>query len=295
MLDHVNAPPDIETATAAYAGRFSGPIGDFLLDGQDQGVRLLLSGLPLEGAQVLDVGGGHAQLTPLLLGLGVDVWVQGSAPSCAERLARWSDGAEGRLHFVTSSLLDLPFADRAFDLVIGIRLLAHVQRWEALLAEMSRVCRRYLLVEYPPIKSANALAPLLFTVKRFVEHDTRHFACFSMRQLAPVIRDLGFSDITQYNQFLMPMVLHRALRRPDLSQRIEAWGHRLGLTRALGGPALLLAKRPSERSATRASSQPPSPRCARSVDLEQGNDRPLYGTVAPSDRASVRGREYVDQ
>lgn len=293
MLDHLTAPPDIETATAAYADRFAGPIGAFLLDVQDQGVRRLLSGLPLKGAQVLDVGGGHAQLTPLLLALGVDVWVQGSAPSCAERLARWSDGAGGRLHFVTSSLLALPFPDRAFDLVIGIRLLAHVERWEALLAEMARVCRRYLLVEYPPIKSANALAPLLFAVKRFVEQDTRHFACFSMRQLAPVIRGLGFADITQYNQFLMPIVLHRALRRPDLSQRVEAWGQRLGLTRALGGPTLLLAQRPSERSATEASLRRPSRRCAGLVDPDI--DRLSWGDDSPHHRVPVRHRDRIDQ
>jgi SAM-dependent methyltransferase len=199
------------------------------------------------------------------------------------------------LHFVTSSLLALPFPDRTFDLVIGIRLLDHVEPWEALLAEMARVCRRYMLVEYPPIKSANALAPLLFAVKRFVEPDTRHFACFSMRQLAPVIRDLGFTDMTQYNQFLMPIVLHRALRRPDLSQRVEAWGHRLGLTRALGGPALLLAQRPSARSATDASLRRRSRRCADLVDPVPEIDRRSSGDGSPNDRVSVRRRDHIAQ
>ena len=238
-------------------------------------------GLPLKGGRVsMSVAGMPAHAT------ASGTWCRGlgSGPRAflSERLVRWSDGAGGRLHFVTSSLLALPFPDRAFDLVIGIRLLAHVQRWEALLAEMARVCRRYMLVEYPPIKSANALAPLLFAVKRFVEPDSRHFNCFSMRQLAPVIRDLGFTGITQYNQFLMPIVLHRALGRPDLSQRVEAWGHRLGLTRALGGPALLLAQRPSERSATEASSQRPARRCTGLVDPAPGRDRLVCGNGSPT-------------
>jgi SAM-dependent methyltransferase len=284
-LNHASASPDIETATAAYANRFAGPTGTYLLEVQAEAVQRLLSGLSLEGARVLDVGGGHAQLTPLLLALGVHVWVQGSAPSCAERLARWKDGAEGRLHFVTSSLWALPFADRTFDLVIGIRLLAHVQRWDVLLAEMGRVCRRYLLVEYPPSMSANALEPLLFGVKRLVEHDTRRFACFSMGQLAPVLRSLGFADITQHNQLLMPMVLHRILRRPDLSRRVEAWGLRLGLTRMLGGPALLLAQRPSARSGNGACPQRPSDRFAGSIDSEPGLDRRVCGHGSPNDRA----------
>lgn len=284
MLDQFALPPDIETATTAYACRFAGPIGAFLLNVQSEGVRRLLSGLPLEGGQVLDVGGGHAQLTHLLLALGVDVWVQGSAASCAERLAPWKERAQGRLHFVTSSLWSLPFADRAFDLVIGIRLLAHVERWEALLAEMARVCRRCLLVDYPPSRSMNALEPWLLGLKRFVEHDTRHFARYSMVQLAPVLHDLGFADITQHNQLLMPLVLHRVIKRPELSRRVEGWGDRLGLTRMLGSPALLLAQRPAARSAAGASSQPPSERYASAVDSTPDVDNRVYSSGSPHDR-----------
>ena len=282
MLDDATAPPDIETSTAAYADRFSGPIGAYLLDVQSEGVRSLLAGMPLKGGRVLEVGGGHAQLTHLLLTLGVEVWIQGSAPSCAERLGPLWNEAEGRLHFVTSSLWALPFADRTFDLVIGIRLLAHVERWEALLAEMARVCRRCLVVEYPPITSANALEPWLFTLKRLVEHNTRPFACFSMGQLTPILRDLGFAVITQYKQFLMPMVVHRILKRPDLSRRVEGWAHRLGLTRKLGGPALLLAQRPPAPSETLDSPQRPPDRFSAVADPDSAIDYPYAATASGS-------------
>jgi ubiquinone/menaquinone biosynthesis C-methylase UbiE len=242
MLDHDTTTPDIETSSAAYARRFSGPVGAYMLDVQAAAVRRLLSRARLQGGRVLDVGGGHAQLTRLLLSLGFEVWVQGSAASCAERLGPLMDGAEGRLHFVTSSLWALPFADRTFDLVVGIRLLAHVERWQALLAEMARVCRQGLLVEYAPVMSANLLEPWLFTLKRRIEGNTRPFLCYSMRQLAPVLRDLGFAGFSEQKQFLMPMVIHRKLKRPGLSRRIEAWTGGWGLTRVLGSPALLLAQ-----------------------------------------------------
>jgi glycosyltransferase involved in cell wall biosynthesis/ubiquinone/menaquinone biosynthesis C-methylase UbiE len=246
-LDHDTTTPDIETAGAAYARRFAGPVGAYLLGVQAEAVRRLLSRARLGGGRrrVLDVGGGHAQLTRLLLALGFEVWVQGSAPSCAERLALLMDEAEGRLHFVTSSLWALPFADRTFDLVVGIRLLAHVDRWQALLTEMARVCRECLLVEYAPVMSANLLEPWLFALKRRMEGNTRPFLCYSMRQLAPVLRDLGFDDLSQQKQFLMPMVIHRKLKRPDLSRRIETWAGGLGVTRVLGSPALILAQRAS--------------------------------------------------
>ena len=223
MVHDDPAVPDIETASDAYALRFSGPVGDYLLDVQAKTVQRLLSEAAIKGGRVLDVGGGHAQLTRLLLALGFEVWVQGSTPSCAERLVPLMHEAEGRLHFVTSSLWSLPFADRAFDLVVGIRLLAHVDRWQALLAEMGRVCRQAVLVDFPPIVSANVLEPWLFALKRRLEGNTRRFRCYSMRQMAPVLRDLGFVDLLQHKQFLAPMVVHRRLRRPDLSRQIEAW------------------------------------------------------------------------
>ena len=238
------AVPDIETASDAYALRFSGPVGDYLLDVQAKTVQRLLSEAAIRGGRVLDVGGGHAQLTPLLLALGFEVWVQGSTPSCAERLVPLMQEAEGRLHFVASSLWSLPFADRAFDLVVGIRLLAHVDRWQALLAEMGRVCRRAVLVDFPPIVSANLVEPWLFALKRRLEGNTRRFRCYSMRQMAPVLRDLGFVDLLQHKQFLAPMVVHRRLRRPDLSRQIEAWCGSFRLTNLLGSPTLLLARRP---------------------------------------------------
>ncbi|MGH6921517.1 MAG: glycosyltransferase [Geminicoccaceae bacterium] len=244
MIDDDTRTPDIETAGAGYAWRFSGPVGAYLLDVQAQAARRLLSDVARPGGRVLDVGGGHAQLTRLLLALGFEVWVQGSAASCAERLRPLMDEAEGRLHFVTSSLWALPFPDRAFDLVVGIRLLAHVARWQALLAEMARVCGQCLLLEYAPIMSANAFEPLLFPLKRRLEGNTRRFRCYSMGQMSHVLHDLGFVDVTQRKQFLMPMVIHRSLRRPGLSRRVEAWCGGLGLTGLLGNPALLLAKRP---------------------------------------------------
>jgi glycosyltransferase involved in cell wall biosynthesis len=243
-LEHDVTTPDVETSSAAYARRFAGPVGTYLLDVQAETAHRLLSGIAFQGRRALDVGGGHGQLTRLLLAQGFDVWVQGSAASCAARLVPLIDEAGGRLHFVTSSLWSLPFADRTFDLVVGIRLLAHVQRWQALVAEMARVCRQCLLLEYAPTISANALEPLLFSLKRRLEGDTRPFFCYSQRQLAPVLCDLGFIDVNQRKQLLVPMVIHRTLKRPSLSREVEAWCGGLRLTDLLGNPALLLAKRP---------------------------------------------------
>jgi glycosyltransferase involved in cell wall biosynthesis/SAM-dependent methyltransferase len=245
MLEHDTTTPDVETASEGYARRFSGPAGAYFLGVQAEAARELLSGTTAR-ARVLDVGGGHAQLTPMLLDLGFDVWVQGSAPVCRDRLRALAACPEhrGRVHFVTSSLWALPFADASFDLVLGIRLLAHVDRWRELLREMARVCRHQLLLDYPPTMSANVLERWLFRFKRQFEGNTRPFFCYSDGTLAQALHGLGFARLSQRKQFFMPMVVHRALSREGASRALESASRTLGLTRLFGAPVLLLAERP---------------------------------------------------
>jgi glycosyltransferase involved in cell wall biosynthesis len=246
MLEHDTTTPDIETSSEAYARRFAGPAGAYFLGVQAEAARQLLSGT-IGGARVLDVGGGHAQLTPVLLDLGFDVWVQGSAPACSERLGALIARPEhrGRVHFVTSSLWALPFPDASFDLVLGIRLLAHVERWQELLREMARVCRHRLLLDYPPTMSVNAFERWMFRFKRQFEGNTRPFFCYPNGTLAEALHGLGFARLSRRKQFFLPMVVHRALARQGLSRALESASRSLGLTRLFGAPVLLLAERPA--------------------------------------------------
>lgn len=240
--DHDTVTPDVETSGVVYEGRFGGAVGQFLLESQEQAVaRLLAEDLPRQ-PRVLEVGGGHGQLTPFLLERGCRVWVHGSAPSCARRIRPLLQAHPDRLGFVSASLWSLPFPDDAFDLVIAIRLLAHVERWEELLAEMSRVCRGRLLVDFPPRAGLNLLQPLLFPLKRRSEGTTRPYFSYSQHDLTRFLAHFGFHRFTCERLFGMPMVVHRILGRPDLSRSIEAGARKLGITRVMGGPALMLAR-----------------------------------------------------
>lgn len=246
-LEHDTLTPDIETSSDGYARRFDGPVGRFLLDSQEQAVDRLLGPKPGQGQTpqtVLEVGGGHGQLTPMLLRRGCRVWVQGSRATCADRLQPlMREDAGQRLRFVASNLWSLPFRDGAFDAVIAIRLMAHVERWRELLAEMARVCRHRLLIDYPPRSGANVLEPLLFSVKRRLEGNTRPYFCYTDQELTGALRALGFDRIHVERQFGVPMVVHRTLRRPAASYALERLSRSIGATRLLGGPALLMAER----------------------------------------------------
>lgn len=237
------APPletaDVETSSEGYAGRFAGPVGRWLLAEQERATLRLLEGLP--GRRVLDVGGGHGQLTGPLLSHGYDVTVFGSDPVCAARLEAYLKGP--RCRFEWGDLLALPYRDRAFDLVLSYRLLPHVTRWRALVAELCRVADRAVLADFPTLASVNVLTPRLFGMKKRLEGNTRPYTLFREAEVAEAFAAAGFRPTGRAPQFTLPMVLHRTLRAPALSAAAEALCRGVGLTRRYGSPVIVRMQR----------------------------------------------------
>lgn len=232
-------PADIETASDGYAARFAGPAGAWMLERQRAIVLAMLKDRP--GATVLDVGGGHAQLALPLAAAGYKVTVQGSAPSCANRVR--AEIETGRVAFVCSPLLALPFPDRAFDVVVSIRLLPHCPEWPRLIAELCRVARRAVIVDYPAWRSVNVVSGALFGLKKKVEGNTRPFRLFTHGEVRRAFAQHGFSKHWKKGQFVFPMVVHRKLAAPAVSQALEGAAGALGLGWLAGSPVLLKAVR----------------------------------------------------
>lgn len=223
---------DIETSSDAYAARFAGRAGAWMLSVQE---RLALEMVRAADARtVLDVGGGHGQLARPLCRDGYDVTVLGSDPACARRIQDLVDA--GRCRFVTGNVIDLPFADRSFDAVLSFRLVMHCGSWPKLVAELCRVARRAVIVDYPLQSGLNALAPWLFGAKKKLEKNTRTWRNFRHGELADAFARNGFRPASRAGQFLFPMVLHRSLNCPALSSALEA--ATLGLNRRLGSPVI---------------------------------------------------------
>lgn len=234
--------PDIATSTRDYATRFAGPGGRYLLDIQRDGIlHLLNDGHSLEGRTVLDVGGGHAQLAGPLTGLGCKVTVAGSDPSCAEQLR--ADPFADRIAFQSANLLDLPFADGQFDTVISIRLLAHMNSWEKLIAELCRVARHTVIVDYPTYRSLNALSAATFPVKKAIEKNTRAFHTFRNSVIRRAFARNGFDCTARNAQSVIPMGFHRLLGQFGAVRSIENGFRTAGVARLFGNPVLLRADR----------------------------------------------------
>lgn len=229
---------DVETASDDYASRFKGPVGAWLLEVQQRAVSGLLG--PAAGRTLLDVGGGHGQLAGPLARAGWRVTVQGSEPSCSRRIEPLI--AAGTVRFVTADSLALPFPDRSFDAVVSVRLLPHCERWPALVAELCRVARGAVIVDYPTSESLNRVAPSLFGAKKRLEKNTRTFTLFTHREVEAAFAASGFAPAGRIGQFFLPMVLHRTLRCRPCSAALEALARAAGLTRRWGSPVVLKAR-----------------------------------------------------
>jgi ubiquinone/menaquinone biosynthesis C-methylase UbiE len=227
--------PDIETSSADYASRFSGRAGEFFLDVQAQTVSEALAGLT--PGTVLDVGGGHGQLVDPLTRLGWRVTVHGTSAEC-ERNLRELHGKRD-CAFLQGRLFDLPVADRSFDAVVAVRLFAHVPDWPRLVAEMCRVARYAIVIDYPSKSGLNALTPLLFGVKKSYERNTRSYLSFTRDELATEFARHGFGVERIVKQFCLPMVAHRATHGSASLRWVERACRASGLTARIGSPVIL--------------------------------------------------------
>jgi SAM-dependent methyltransferase len=228
--------PDLVSSTDSYALRFAGPTGAWLLERQTTAITDLMA--PWQGAEVLDVGGGHAQVTPPLTAAGHAVTTLVSGEMAAGRLLRITNGAA---HVVLGDLSAPPLPDRSVDVAVSVRMMAHVEDWQRFLEGLCRVARDAVIIDFPIPAGANALSPLLFGAKKKIEKDTRHYRSIPLAEVAAVFAAQGFEVDAHVGQFVLPMALHRAIKRPGLSRRLEQLVS--PLAGRFGNPVILRARR----------------------------------------------------
>ena len=241
---HDTTRPDIETSSDEYASRFSGPAGAFLLERQRAAVTELIQAAAPAPLHVLELGGGHGQLLPSLLSAGHQVTIHGSDPVCFRRVAPELASHSRQVACCVSSLWELPFQTGTFDRVVGLRLLAHVVRWQELLDEIVRVSRCLVLIDFPLHRGGQRLAGALFGLKRTVERrTTRPFFLYSEQDVVAHLRWRGMQVAGRRGQFALPIALHRAIGSPRISQALERGLSRVQVAERARSPVLLLARR----------------------------------------------------
>lgn len=230
--------PDVHSSTEVYARRFEGPAGRYLLEVQTRALHRLVA--PWPGASVLDIGGGHGQVAAPLAEAGHPVTVLASD---AAGFGRAHGIAGERVRLAVGPLCAPPFPDRSFDIAIAVRMMAHVEDWQALVEGLCRVARRAVIVDFPIPGGSNALAPVLFGMKKSLEGDTRVFRVIAKSKVHQAFAANGFTVDASIGQFVLPMAVHRALNAPRASRALEAALRGCGLAGPFGTPVLLRAIR----------------------------------------------------
>lgn len=237
--------PDIYSSTDRYSERFGGAVGRWFLEVQARIVSEMI-GKPDHSLKILEIGGGHAQLTPFLLAHGHHVCVHGSSPACFKRLEELQDRYPEQLTTVIAPVYNLPFEDKSFDLVVGVRLLAHLNDCNRFIAETTRLAKQAVILDFAPKLSFNMLYPVLFKIKKFMEGgETRTFLRHSLKELKVAFEKNGFVVKKTKKEFFLPMGLHRSLSKlfksPNVSRSLEQVCGFVGLTDLLGSPGIIMA------------------------------------------------------
>ena len=145
--------------------------------------------------------------------------------------------------FEVGNVIDLPYEDQSFDVVIAFRLVTHCKQWPLLLTELARVARKAVIIDYPTKQSLNAMAPLFFKAKKMVEKNTRNWTSFHHQEIMPPFEAASFKFGEQKREFYLPMVFHRIMKCRSCSIMFEKFFRVIGLTQLGGSPIIVKVDR----------------------------------------------------
>lgn len=237
---------DPVTAECFDRRRFSGPIGTLIAHTQEQ---LLVSALPgVEGQAVLDVGTGTGRAALALARRGARV-VGLDASEQMLAVARSRAGAEGLgVEFVVGDAHRLAYGDLAFDAAISLRVLMHTPDWRRCLGELCRVTRGRIVFDYPAWFSGAALQAMGRRVAARLGSGTEAYRVLRDGTVEGELARHGFKVVERHRQFVLPIVLHKAIGSRAFTLAAERIMRRAGLLRLLGSPVTVVAVRDRDRA-----------------------------------------------
>ncbi len=232
---------DPRMAETFDAARFSGPIGRLLAETQEQVIAGFLA--PLAGSTVLDVGTGTGRAAIALAQRGALVT---GLDASAEMLAvarRRALEADQAVTFLQGDAHALEIPDQSFDSVVCLRVLMHTPDWRRSLAELCRVARRRVVLDYPARSSAAAVQSVSRRIAHSLGARVEAYRVFSHREIADTLAANGFRVADTHKQFVLPIAFHKLLGSAGATARIERVLEGAGLRGAFGSPVTLLAQR----------------------------------------------------
>lgn len=221
------------------AMRFSGPIGTLIAEAQE---RVLLDFLgDIRSQTILDVGTGTGRAALALAARGA---VVRGLDASAEMLAvarRRADAAGLRIDFTTGDAHALPVDDRSVEASVSLRVLMHTPGWEQCIAELCRVTRSRIVVDFPAAASVAALQSI--ARRLHLARNREAYRVFRTRTIRTAFEAHGFGVTRIHRQFVLPIAVHKALGSRAFTRGTEASLAAVGLLRLFGSPVTVLAER----------------------------------------------------
>ncbi len=218
--------------------RFGGSFGRFL---RDREVETFLSMMGKSQGSVLDVGAGTGKLSLPLLLRSRQVFSIDSSVEMIRIACRKADREGVFLRPVICDAHHLCFRDHTLDCVVSSRVLMHLTDWRKALADLSRVSKGMVVVDFPALWSFSGVDSLLKRGMRLIQADTRTYRAFRVSSVVRELEKNNFRIVEMRRQFFLPLAVHRRLENVALSRRIERVCEMLGLVRLLGSPIVLKA------------------------------------------------------
>jgi ubiquinone/menaquinone biosynthesis C-methylase UbiE len=221
------------------AMRFSGPIGTLVAQSQEQVLFDFLG--DVAGLSVVDVGTGTGRAAIVLAERGARVrGVDASSEMLAVARKR-ADAARLDIEFLTGDAHALALEDRSVDAAVSLRVLMHTPGWEQCIAELCRVTRRRVVVDFP---AASSVALVQSVARRWhLARDRETYRVFTQRSIRRSFATNGFDVTRVHRQFVLPIALHKALGSRGFTKASEGTLRALGLLRLFGSPVTVLAER----------------------------------------------------
>jgi ubiquinone/menaquinone biosynthesis C-methylase UbiE len=230
-----------EVAEGFDALRFSGPIGRLLLETQEQLLRDAFA--PLPGRRLVDVGTGTGRAALGLASAGASVVGLDASGEMLAVAARRAGAAGVHLQLGRADGHHLPLADRSVDGAVCLRVLMHAIDWRACVAELCRVSRWRVVLDFPARSSAAALESGWRRVRRRLGHPVEAYRVIAETDVRRALADQGFRVVEVRRQFVLPIAFHKAIGRPGVTRTVEGACASIGLLRLFGSPVTVVAQR----------------------------------------------------
>jgi ubiquinone/menaquinone biosynthesis C-methylase UbiE len=237
-------PPSVYRQTR-YAERYDeekygGTFGRYLHDLEVETFQSLMDG---SYGRILDVGAGTGKLS---IPLGTQSRKIFSVDPSFEMLRvarRKAELEDVPLRPVIGDALHLCFRDEALDCAVSSRVLMHLPDCKQGLAEVCRVAKHMVIVDFPSVASFGGVESVFRRCRRLFKANTASYKVFRVGKIVRELERNNFRVVEVQKQFCLPLAFHRWLDRVQVSKRIEELCRMLGLMRILGSPVVVKAVR----------------------------------------------------